>query len=100
MRGDVGVGDEARDVDVSGLWPSDVGDRGNDLSSLASAVADVVRCDLVRVRAKERGLRAWVAAYFGLGVVFRGVCMAAQASPGDRPPWTRSHWWAGRVGRG
>src|SRR5882762_11418183 len=100
MRGNVGVGDEARDVDVSGLWPSDVGDRGNDLSSLASAVADVVRRDLVRVCPKERGLGARVAASLGFRVLFHGVVMDAQASPGDGSPGTRPHWWARRVGRG
>ena len=55
------LADGHRVVDVRGLWAEDLGHRRHDLSSLPYAVVDLVRRDLVRHLAEERGVGAGVA---------------------------------------
>ena len=45
-------------VDVRRVWAEDLGHRRHDLPSLAHAVVDLVRRDLVRHLAEERGVGA------------------------------------------
>ena len=56
VRIEGGVADGLEVVDVFVVWPPDIGDSGNDLSSDAETVEDLVRGDLVCVRPKERGV--------------------------------------------
>ena len=72
-------------VDVRGLRPADVGDRGDDLPSDPDAVVDVVRGDLVPHFAEERHVRAGSAAGAGVRVVRDRVGVAAEAPTGHGP---------------
>ena len=56
VRIEGGVADELGVVDVFVVWPSDIGDSGDDLSSDTETVEDLVRGDLVCVCPKERGV--------------------------------------------
>jgi transposase-like protein len=90
VRFDRGVAHSWRAVDVPGLWPQDIGDRGDDLPSLPVAVADVVRGDVVRVRPEERCLRSRAATRPGPGLVPDSVGVATQAAPGHGAPRPRA----------
>ena len=50
------LADRLRAVDVRRLWAEDLRHRRHDLPSLTYAVVDLVRSDLVRHLAEERGL--------------------------------------------
>ena len=66
---DAGLADGEGQVDVRGVRPADVGDRGHDLPSDPDAVVDVVRGDLVPHLAEERDVRAGAAAGTGVRVL-------------------------------
>jgi hypothetical protein len=55
------LADGHRAADVRRVWVEDLGHRRHDLSSLPYAVVDLVRRDLVRHLAEERGVGAGVA---------------------------------------
>ena len=63
------VADGEGQVDVRGLRPADVGDRGDDLPSDPDAVVDVVRGHLVPYVAEERDVRVGPAAGPGVRVI-------------------------------
>ena len=62
VRIEGGVADGLEVVDVFVVWPPDIGDSGNDLSSDAETVEDLVCSDLVCMCSKERGVSEELAA--------------------------------------
>lgn len=56
-----------RPLGMRRLWPSILGDRGNDISGYAKAVEPVVSCDVVRHQSKDRRQRFGIAAGSGIG---------------------------------
>ena len=78
-----GVVGDARADDLQNMSVRGIGNRGNDFSGYAQAVATVVSGDLVRHESKERRQRNERTEDLGLRELFDRLDMVAQASPRD-----------------
>lgn len=86
LRVRAGVADRPGAVDVRRVRGEDLGDGGHHFPPVAHPVVDVVRGDLVRHLAEERGLRAGSTGCLGVRLLRDGVGVAAQAAPGHGAP--------------
>jgi hypothetical protein len=73
---------------LSGVRSADLGDSGDLICGLASAIAPLVRSNLARDQPEKWGQRPGHAAGIGIGELSHSVEFAAQVAPSDGSPGT------------